>query len=47
MSAIARECEVRGRVGAGQLKVDDVGTPCDLKLAAGRIRLRPGRRRRI
>ena len=31
MRSIARECEVRGRVGAGQVKVDDVVSLCDLK----------------
>ena len=39
--------EVRCRVSAGQVKVDDVVCLCELKPAAGRIGLRKGRRRRV
>ena len=42
MRAIAREREVRRRVGAGQVKVDDVVSLCDLKRAAGRAGLCKG-----
>ncbi len=42
MHTIALEREVRRRVGAGQVKVDDVACLCDLKQAAGPIGLRKG-----
>ena len=40
--SIAREREVRGRVGAGQVKVGDVASLCDLKDATGPASLGKG-----